>query len=422
MTISWTRMAETRAKGARTRSLRLKQRAPDSSRIPKTDAEMWSAASRPALLWICGAPGVGKSTAGWALFGQLTVRGTRTAFVDIDQLGMCMPAPEDDPDRVLLKARNLGAWVGTALAAGAERLVVSGVATAAEAETFSRHARGTRITWVLLRLGESELRCRLEATGWDDPMVGEALRYADEVAASSFADVTLDVAEMGPDDVTRWLLALAPKKPKGRAGGPTAVPAGESRHRPPVLWICGPLGSGKSTIGRMVFQRLLDKGIRALFLDLQQIGFYGPPDPADLENHRVKARNLGAIVSATSASAAVVTGRVETEDVVRMYSEQLPSGTVLALARLRANRDTLHEHLNLRARGGGWRETGDPLRGVPPERLEPLLDRAVAEQAALERSGLGHARIEVDGRAPEVIADEIIAAVPGWAAVLSGTR
>jgi adenylylsulfate kinase-like enzyme len=71
------------------------------------------------VLWLCGPPGVGKSTVGWAIYSQLVQSGLQTAYVDIDQLGICYPAPAADPGRYRMKARNLGGVVANFRAEGA---------------------------------------------------------------------------------------------------------------------------------------------------------------------------------------------------------------------------------------------------------------------------------------------------------------
>jgi hypothetical protein len=88
------------------------------------------------VLWLYGPAGVGKTTACWKLFTQLSGDGIPTGYVDIDQLGMCYaapsadnwaPEPESDPGRHRLKARALDAVVANAQGAGARCFVVSGV-------------------------------------------------------------------------------------------------------------------------------------------------------------------------------------------------------------------------------------------------------------------------------------------------------
>jgi adenylylsulfate kinase-like enzyme len=59
------------------------------------------------VLWLTGPPGSGKSTLAWAVYQRLADAGARVAHVDIDQLGMCFPASDDDPERDGLKIRAL---------------------------------------------------------------------------------------------------------------------------------------------------------------------------------------------------------------------------------------------------------------------------------------------------------------------------
>jgi molybdopterin-guanine dinucleotide biosynthesis protein len=63
--------------------------------------------ARLPTLWVCGPPGVGKTTVGWELFSQLTRAGVRAGYVDVDQLGICYPEPASDPGRHRLKVGNL---------------------------------------------------------------------------------------------------------------------------------------------------------------------------------------------------------------------------------------------------------------------------------------------------------------------------
>ena len=52
---------------------------------------------------------------------------------------------------------------------------------------------------------------------------------------------------------------------------------------------------GKSTIGFRLYQRFLQAGLTAGYVDLGQIGFVQPADAGDPGHHRLKARNLAAI-------------------------------------------------------------------------------------------------------------------------------
>lgn len=52
---------------------------------------------RTPVLWINGPEAIGKSIVAFAIFRQLSYTGTKSAFVDLDQVNLCYPAPGDDP-------------------------------------------------------------------------------------------------------------------------------------------------------------------------------------------------------------------------------------------------------------------------------------------------------------------------------------
>ena len=103
------------------------------------------------LLWLCGAPGVGKSTVGFAVFARFARAGVRAAFADADQLGLCYPAPPDDPGNDRVKARNLGAVWAAYRAAGARCLIFSGgVESAATVRSYAAQVPGGPVAVVPL--------------------------------------------------------------------------------------------------------------------------------------------------------------------------------------------------------------------------------------------------------------------------------
>lgn len=75
-------------------------------------------------LWLFGASGAGKSAAGFELYRQLGAEGRRVAFLDLDQIGMCLP--DNDPIRAPIKTANLQSVLRNLAAVGAEGVVVAG--------------------------------------------------------------------------------------------------------------------------------------------------------------------------------------------------------------------------------------------------------------------------------------------------------
>jgi adenylylsulfate kinase-like enzyme len=86
---------------------------------PATDAD------GPILL-LCGATGVGKSTAGFEVYLRTVRAGLTAAYVDLDQIGFCCAARAGDTGNHRVKARNLAAMWQTFRAAGAQCLIATG--------------------------------------------------------------------------------------------------------------------------------------------------------------------------------------------------------------------------------------------------------------------------------------------------------
>ena len=144
-----------------------------------------------AWLWLYGPPGVGKSATGFELFEQLVERGERVAFVELDQIGMCMPAPT--AARSAAKADNLLGMLDNFGEAGAHGVIVCGDIV----ETMRD---------LLTRAREEPVLCRLRA---DDDVTVERLtiRRSVHYAMSSSVYESYDVPA-GDLDVTTYPLGV----------------------------------------------------------------------------------------------------------------------------------------------------------------------------------------------------------------------
>ena len=167
----------------------------------------------------------------------------------------------------------------------------------------------------------------------------------------------------------------------------------------PVLWLCGPSGVGKSTVGWAIFDQLSRTGVRSAFLDLDQVGLCYPAPADDPDNHRIKAANLAALWPTFRAAGArylILTGRVPDRATVDRYAAGVPDAA-LTLCRLRVGPDGLTERILSRGRGGGPPIPGDELVGRPEDELRRLAEREAAHAAELDRAGLGDVRVDTDG-------------------------
>ncbi len=184
----------------------------------------------------------------------------------------------------------------------------------------------------------------------------------------------------------------------------------------PVLWVCGPPCVGKSTVGWEIFAQLTASGITAAYVDLAQIGFSRPVPDDDPHNHRIKARNLGAMwptFQAAGARCLVISGGVEDRDDVARYAGALP-GTALTLVRLHAGRSQLAERIQRRGRGEGPSIPGNELKGRSAAFLGRFTERAIADADDLEHAKLDALRVDTDGRSVADLAATVRTRAGGW--------
>jgi len=127
--------------------------------------------------------------------------------------------------------------------------------------------------------------------------------------------------------------------------------------RRPFLLVCGPRGVGKSSVGFQVFLDVMHSGIKAAYIDLDQLSFCRPIPQDDPENHRIKVRDLARLWSVYQRAGArclVAAGNVRSPDIVDAYAAAVPS-LALSVCLLDADADTLRERLLARGRGDGPR-------------------------------------------------------------------
>ena len=368
------------------------------------------------VLWICGPPGVGKSTVAWAIFTHFREAETPVAYIDIDQLGMCCPEPTGDPTRDLMKARNLAAAAETFRAHGAQVLVVSGVIDESWAPTYECEAEPADIRWCQLHLDDDLLRQRLEARGWHGEMVKEALEYAGAQERSTFAHTSIDTAGHSVDEVVSLALDSLPIPPVAHVGsaqrpGDRDVPTGTD----PVLVLCGPTGVGKSTVGWHVFQRMTRAGITTAFVDLGQLGFLYLAKEKPIDKHLVQARTASAMWStfkAAGARALVLNGSIRSDDGVASYISSFQNAA-RTVCQLLAAETELTDRIGHRAAGDGPRLAGDALIGIGPKEISVAVAEAVEELSDLAANEMVDVRIDTNGLSASAIANRVLASAPG---------
>lgn len=372
------------------------------------------------VLWLCGPPGVGKTTVAWAIYARLARAGAPIGYVDIDQLGICYPASTEDPGRHRAQARNLDTVVAAFHQAGARGVVVSGVVDPAHGPYPELTPRAA-LTVCRLRAEPKQLTERLVERQGPAAMVAQAVAEAESLETNNIGDVWVDTTNRSVAEVvglveqrtTGWLATTGPPRP---------APAIDRAARPPgaggdpVLWLCGATGVGKSTVGFTVYLRtVFGQRVPGAFVDLDQIGFLSPARPDDLARHRVKAGILAGLWSTFQAAGAqclTIVGPAPDPAAITVYAEALPTATFM-VGRLHAGPDELTRRVLTRGAGGSWAQPGDPLKGLSDVELRAVAELAVTQSEVLDRAAVGDLRVDTDGHTVDQIADEVIART-GW--------
>ena len=366
---------------------------------------------RLPVLWLCGPPGAGKSAAGWALYEGLARSGTRAGFIDIDQLGMCATQSPDDPDRYRLKERNLSAMAANFRMADCDALVVAGDLGPSPGLPASL-VPGAFLATCRLRVSPGEQQRRLTSRGQGADFIAGALRQAEELDRTSFADARVDTDGLAVPEVARLARERCRGWPPERAAGagmadartePSPVPGADGD----VLLVCGAAAVGKSAAAFDVYLRKLRAGVAAAYLDLDQVGFMSPVPTDDPGGHRLKARNLADLwrtFHAAGARCLILSGPVPDKRAAAGYAGALPAAR-LTVCRLHAGPAELAHRISRRGQGlNSWAQPGDPLLGKPEAHLRLAAAESAAEAETLERSNLGDLRIDTDGRTVSEVA------------------
>lgn len=324
-----------------------------------------------AWLWLYGPPGVGKSATGFELFKQLVERGDRVAYIELDQIGMCLPASV--AARSAAKADNLLGMLDNFAATGADGVIVSGDLV----ETMSR---------VLTRARERPVLCRLRA-GDDVTIERLTIRASTHYSMASSVyeaydppagdlDVTTHpygVAEVAAEIVQR----LGPWPPASTISGVPKPLAQSMADASSAILVTGPRAVGTSVVAWQVLMASIASGHCTGYLDLEQLGFL--PTALQEASLATKLANTATCWSGfrkQGAERLVLCGHVDGHE-LKAVRDLVPS---LRVAALTAAPDTLLERALRRRRHKDIWLPGDDLFG----RDEAYVREVVSQTAAFE--------------------------------------
>jgi len=204
---------------------------------------------------------------------------------------------------------------------------------------------------------------------------------------------------------------------RDRSGGPATGRYADAvtRGGVPFLWLCGPSGVGKSAVGYEIFQQVYRSGIKASFMDFDQLGLCYPSPADDPHNHHVKAQNLGAVwptYRMAGARCLIAVGGVTSRAIASRYAGQVP-GTDLTLCRLRATPERLTERVFRRGLG-----RGPVVPGPPPtasrQQLAAMAAEAIREAGQLDEADFADLCIDTDNHDVAQVARQVRTRAGGW--------
>lgn len=329
-------------------------------------------ASGPPLpvLWLCGAPGAGKSVVAWELFQGRSEE--QIAYVDIDQLSMKAP---DSGEPFELASASLAVLVEAHRRLGTQALIISGVIDPGQVPALEATLRDrAEVAWILVDADDDTLGDRIRQRGWPDDLVEMAI---DEARAwRTVPDIPrISTSTSTPSDAARAagdLVVLRPSTP------PSPHTQTEATHVGDLVVIYGPRAVGKSVISWGLFMDRANRGEQTGYLDADQLGFlHARPEIRD-RLVRDAVESIARTFREAGASRTIVNGN-------------LP-GTLVAswgragarLVHLDAPLATLSERAAARYGGDAARLAGDDLLGASDDARAAVIEQARHQIAAYE--------------------------------------
>ncbi|WP_167475503.1 AAA family ATPase [Nocardia arthritidis] len=350
-----------------------------------------------SVLWVTGAPGVGKSTVAWGLYERAA--GRPVAYVDIDQLGLLLPAPPGDPRYHRLASGNLVPVLETFRRYGARQVIVSGVVDPERGiDEYLPSTTDFDLQLIRLRCDRAELRRRFLGRGSPEEQIDELMGIADTLDRNAIGSV-FDTTGLSPEAVIDALAdRISPAAQVDTVPSPMPPVPGAGM---PVLLLAGPTAVGKSTVGWEVLRALSARGIRTGYVDADQFGFHPSEYLPD-----IKAENMIHAWNGyrgADAQALIVVARGAPETYLRALA-----GELVTTVYLEASPGELARRIARRGNGEGPRLAGDSLVGVAAPQQDRLLARATAESAALRGDRDGALVIDTDRETPAAVAAKLV--------------
>lgn len=329
------------------------------------------------VLWVTGAPGVGKSTTGWGLFTRVSERGGSVAYVDIDQLGLIGPPPGGGPRSHEIKADILLRVVAALHRRAVQQVIVSGVVDPANGiDPRLTHSEQVDLTLVRLDCAREELRNRFLGRGSSADSLPELFDVVDELRRSAFG-IALDTTEQHADETVDALLEHCVVRTL--PADPSSSVAPDGALQMPVVIVTGATAVGKSTAAWGVLRHLWESDVATAYVDLEQLGFASPGPDSLLRSANLAAVSRG--YRKAGARLLILVTRELDSAVWDVLADE-----VVTVVQLDADGAVVADRVRRRADGEAALLAGDELRGAPLDVQRQVVARAAAEADRLRRA------------------------------------
>ncbi|MEV0407593.1 AAA family ATPase [Actinoallomurus sp. NPDC050550] len=179
---------------------------------------------RAEALLIGGRSGAGKTTIGWEVSARLRAAAVSHAILEGDFMGQVHPAPEGDPDRSWITARNLAAVWANFAELGYRRLIYTNtLSVLPEAAGMFQRAMGADVRIVRVLLTASDATAGERLTGRElGSELAEGLRASAHKARLLDSRVPPDTVRVTTDGRTVTDIASEVVAATGWTGDPAA--------------------------------------------------------------------------------------------------------------------------------------------------------------------------------------------------------
>lgn len=362
---------------------------------------------RLPVLWICGTAAAGKSVTAWALFQQKLNDHTTCAYLDIDQVGMLYPESDTDPERLQLKADALNRLIPNYRAAGAQALIVSGILDPSAPADFADRFDRADVTFCLLDPGEVALHERILARGWDPEDAAEAVAETATLRSAEFVDEVIDTRGMTVGEVAERVspLLVTVESLKSRA----SLSQPPSSATSDLLVLTGARATGTSTVGFGLVRSRWGNDTLTGFVDLDQINFLPTTSAVGTANVGIaNLATLNELFAGRGASVLIASAHLKDDEEHQQVRATVPNAEAI-IVRLRADEDTLKEHVRDRFGGSDARLAGDDLAGASHDHQVAVIAQALVDQQRLDQHAHEDLLIDVSGRT----VDEVLTQIAG---------